>query len=164
MSGCFSDLRGAALRAIGAFAWRCKTGAQNDERPPEGGLVVSLVREKLERARRFERPTLSLARLCSTPELRPHSVGQGLLAACRQCKGEAIGFLPQCYDFYQALARQCKRAPRGRPLLNPMERARRFERPTLTLARLCSTPELRPHRSDGREISEQHRPCKSKNA
>ena len=25
-----------------------------------------------------------------------------------------------------------------------MERARRFERPTLTLARLCSTPELRP--------------------
>ena len=26
----------------------------------------------------------------------------------------------------------------------PMERARRFERPTLTLARLCSTPELRP--------------------
>ena len=27
-----------------------------------------------------------------------------------------------------------------------LERARRFERPTLTLARLCSTPELRPHR------------------
>ena len=25
-----------------------------------------------------------------------------------------------------------------------LERARRFERPTLTLARLCSTPELRP--------------------
>ena len=25
-----------------------------------------------------------------------------------------------------------------------MERARRFERPTPTLARLCSTPELRP--------------------
>src|SRR5690606_29307035 len=35
----------------------------------------------------------------------------------------------------------------GAPLLlTEMERARRFERPTLTLARLCSTPELRPHR------------------
>ena len=34
-----------------------------------------------------------------------------------------------------------------------MERARRFERPTLTLARLCSTPELRPrcHRRTGLE-------------
>jgi hypothetical protein len=29
----------------------------------------------LERARRFERPTPTLARLCSTPELRPRSVG-----------------------------------------------------------------------------------------
>ena len=32
----------------------------------------------MERARRFERPTLTLARLCSTPELRPHSVGEAL--------------------------------------------------------------------------------------
>ena len=32
------------------------------------------------------------------------------------------------------------------PFQTEMERARRFERPTLTLARLCSTPELRPHR------------------
>lgn len=31
-----------------------------------------------------------------------------------------------------------------------MERARRFERPTLTLARLCSTPELRPRCQSGR--------------
>src|SRR6056297_2778461 len=30
-----------------------------------------------------------------------------------------------------------------------MERARRFERPTLTLARLCSTPELRPRCQSG---------------
>ncbi len=29
-------------------------------------------------------------------------------------------------------------------LVKSMERARRFERPTPTLARLCSTPELRP--------------------
>ena len=28
---------------------------------------------KLERAKRFELSTLTLARLCSTPELRPHS-------------------------------------------------------------------------------------------
>src|SRR5512135_3713778 len=32
----------------------------------------------LERARRIERPTLTLARLCSTPELRPRSkLGEG---------------------------------------------------------------------------------------
>ena len=31
----------------------------------------------LERARRFERPTPTLARLCSTPELRPHPWGGG---------------------------------------------------------------------------------------
>ena len=31
----------------------------------------------LERARRFERPTLTLARLCSTPELRPHQIHMG---------------------------------------------------------------------------------------
>src|SRR5476651_676322 len=30
-----------------------------------------------------------------------------------------------------------------------MERARRFERPTPTLARLCSTPELRPRSVEG---------------
>jgi hypothetical protein len=38
--------------------------------------------EKLERARRIERPTLTLARLCSTPELRP---------LC----GLALGYSPQ---------------------------------------------------------------------
>ena len=31
------------------------------------------------------------------------------------------------------------------PLIYEMERAKRFELSTLTLARLCSTPELRPH-------------------
>lgn len=34
----------------------------------------------LERARRFERPTLTLARLCSTPELRPHPVRRLIVA------------------------------------------------------------------------------------
>src|SRR5205085_6701441 len=34
----------------------------------------------LERARRIERPTLTLARLCSTPELRPQSKWTGVMA------------------------------------------------------------------------------------
>jgi hypothetical protein len=41
-----------------------------------------------------------------------------------------------------------KGAPKRALFTIQMERARRFERPTLTLARLCSTPELRPHRLD----------------
>ena len=40
----------------------------NKKAGPEGPAFL------LERARRFERPTLTLARLCSTPELRPRSV------------------------------------------------------------------------------------------
>ena len=47
---------------------------------PKGGLFNLLPgsgRTKLERARRFERPTLTLARLCSTPELRPHPLVRG---------------------------------------------------------------------------------------
>ena len=36
---------------------------------------------------RFELTTLTLARLCSTPELRPHSVGRGLAKAGAGCKG-----------------------------------------------------------------------------
>ena len=39
------------------------------ERAPEGARF-----EFLERAMRFELTTLTLARLCSTPELRPHSM------------------------------------------------------------------------------------------
>ena len=44
------------------------------------------------------------------------------------------------------------KAPRRAPscFLSQMERAMRFELTTLTLARLCSTPELRPHRLDER--------------
>ena len=43
-----------------------------------------------------------------------------------------------------------------------MERARRFERPTLTLARLCSTPELRPLPWVRREIGNTAESCKRK--
>ncbi len=122
--------------------------ASKTKRPPLRAAVLIL-----ERARRFERPTLTLARLCSTPELRPHSVVWVLLAQAEQCKR----------DFATLLAK-AKGRHEGALSENPMERARRFERPTLTLARLCSTPELRPHRSDGREISEGRGPCKGKNA
>ncbi len=40
----------------------------------------------------------------------------------------------------------------------------RFELTTLTLARLCSTPELRPHRLDEGQISDGRRGCKGENA
>jgi hypothetical protein len=45
-----------------------------------------------------------------------------------------------------------KRAPKGTLFVIELERARRFERPTLTLARLCSTPELRPHHFDVNDL------------
>src|SRR5712664_75330 len=41
----------------------------------------------LERARRFERPTLTLARLCSTPELRPRSKWERYRPAEGQIQG-----------------------------------------------------------------------------
>ena len=48
------------------------------------GIFICKVRRKpltllysMERAKRFELSTLTLARLCSTPELRPQSVGEG---------------------------------------------------------------------------------------
>jgi len=41
------------------------------------------LREKLERAKGFEPSTLTLARLCSTPELHPHSISSGRLACNR---------------------------------------------------------------------------------
>jgi hypothetical protein len=37
-------------------------------------------------------------------------------------------------------------------LYRRLERAMRFELTTLTLARLCSTPELRPHRCRERDL------------
>jgi len=41
----------------------------------------SIFEMKMERARRFERPTSTLARLRSTPELRPHGLEETLLVA-----------------------------------------------------------------------------------
>ena len=46
----------------------------------------------LERAMRFELTTLTLARLCSTPELRPHSVSGVLAKAVAGCKGAIRAF------------------------------------------------------------------------
>ncbi len=45
---------------------------------------------------RFELTTLTLARLCSTPELRPHSVGAVFSPAARRAQGE------NCTDFVKA--------------------------------------------------------------
>ena len=42
----------------------------------KGRLTAALLIQ-LERAMRFELTTLTLARLCSTPELRPHRFGEG---------------------------------------------------------------------------------------
>ena len=44
--------------------------------------------DQLERAKRFELSTLTLARLCSTPELRPHPFGEAEIApVALSCKG-----------------------------------------------------------------------------
>ena len=48
-------------------------------------------------------------------------------------------------DTGPALRSKCQGLPRGSPLSFRLERAKGFEPSTLTLARLCSTPELRPH-------------------
>src|SRR5690349_20599440 len=58
-----------------SFAWRPGGDQAKDEKAPGGPPINKCpnLLEYLERARRFERPTLTLARLCSTPELRPRS-------------------------------------------------------------------------------------------
>ena len=63
---------------------------QNAKRPPEGGLSITILggMVQLERAKRFELSTLTLARLCSTPELRPHSVGEALNRVSRPAPQE----------------------------------------------------------------------------
>ena len=49
------------------------------QKAPRRALLKTLIllSTKLERAKRFELSTLTLARLCSTPELRPRSVSWG---------------------------------------------------------------------------------------
>jgi hypothetical protein len=39
---------------------------------------------------RFELTTLTLARLCSTPELRPHSVERDVQKHAEGCKGQIV--------------------------------------------------------------------------
>ena len=71
---------------MGRFFLRLDT-----QKPPRRAALRFLRggRINLERARRFERPTLTLARLCSTPELRPHPVGEGgIPIPAGGCKGE----------------------------------------------------------------------------
>ncbi len=68
-----------------------KAGPVNAKGRPVGAALQAT---ELERARRFERPTLTLARLCSTPELRPHSVSVRILYKSPRAaaRGKSIGF------------------------------------------------------------------------
>ena len=47
---------------------------------PSNGIIYLVLLENLERANGFEPSTLTLARLCSTPELRPRSKLGGVIA------------------------------------------------------------------------------------
>ena len=79
------------IRRSGSRAER-RPASRNDEGPPMGDPVVNHrgIGGLLERARRFERPTLTLARLCSTPELRPLR-GRDLAFAARRRKPHSTG-------------------------------------------------------------------------
>ena len=65
-------------------------GAQKYTRPLDikNSALTAEVFNQLERAKRFELSTLTLARLCSTPELRPHPFGDAEIApVALSCKG-----------------------------------------------------------------------------
>ena len=51
-------------------------------------MTLDTTRFVLERAMRFELTTLTLARLCSTPELRPHSMSGEIRCLIGGCKRE----------------------------------------------------------------------------
>ncbi len=132
---------------------------------------MRLFRFQMERARRFERPTLTLARLCSTPELRPrcHLVRRGLGNPASGCKRKICASRQKllCVVRGGGCGMRSQKSERPHPKMRPfrfrMERARRFERPTLTLARLCSTPELRPRcHSVRRDLGNPVKGCKRK--
>ena len=74
----------------GVFFARCERISKTQKPPRRAALrFLRGGRINLERARRFERPTLTLARLCSTPELRPHPVGEaGIPIWVGGCKRE----------------------------------------------------------------------------
>ena len=94
-------------RCKGIVAGNCCTNANGR---PEGRPVC-----KLERAMRFELTTLTLARLCSTPELRPHSVTRCLAAVRRGCKRNfrrCISLVVTAEGTASGEGRKCKRPPR----------------------------------------------------
>ena len=180
--------RHVRTRRRGPGVLRCGNGGgdRNDKGCRHGTLW------SLERAMRFELTTLTLARLCSTPELRPHSVRRVIVRLRAGCKrdfapaaklsgtGEPKIFRRKifgggakifCENFRAARGGTCRAGGRkslakifgtgrkgerppdaGGRLAIQLERAMRFELTTLTLARLCSTPELRPHRLDGADV------------
>ncbi len=98
--------------------------------------------KNLERARRIERPTLTLARLCSTPELRPRSqVGRGL--SPRDGKDSTAKIRPwfpkRCLP--RASIAQCADSPAG-----PMSPSPSLHERPLTIA-------ARPDGARGREAT-----------
>ena len=72
---------GGASDAKGAKKWTRPLDTKKSALPAE-------VFHQLERAKRFELSTLTLARLCSTPELRPRPFGEAEIApVALSCKG-----------------------------------------------------------------------------
>ena len=91
----------------------------------------------LVRADGLEPSTSPLSGACSTPELRArHGIVRwsGRSDSNRRHRAWKARALPLSYARISITASSA----------NDLERARRFERPTPTLARWCSTPELRP--------------------
>ena len=72
--------------ATAIHVWTC----HQKSRPKAASLLLTTFVSLLERARRFERPTLTLARLCSTPELRPLPwVSAGYISHARAARGKS---------------------------------------------------------------------------
>src|SRR6201985_3272865 len=93
------------------YCWNQSVAAQaKPQAAPLRRLQLFEFTEKLERARRIERPTLTLARLCSTPELRPHSKRAGYDRFPRgiQAAISEVSVAPE-----PAIAQQSPRAEKG---------------------------------------------------
>ena len=76
------------LICFGAIVTRNKPGGRRLRCGIKKPALNAGVFDQLERAKRFELSTLTLARLCSTPELRPHPFGEAEIAPVAvSCKG-----------------------------------------------------------------------------
>ena len=123
--------------ALAPAPWaRCKARTRKSRGKPR--LFVCLIPGgKLERVRRFERPTPTLARLCSTPELhplaRPWAASRAYMAEERgDCNREMTVFLERILPAATSASKASKRRgtgaianPRARPPLLCPELLRR---------------------------------------